>query len=147
MVPCFNEERTVEATVNSLLSLDYPKEKLSLVLIDDGSTDSTWATLKKFEHHPQIQIFSKENGGKHSALNFALEKIDADLVGCLDADSFVDADALKKIIPYFDDSEVMAVTPSIKVHDQKVFCSMCRRLNTAGVYSCAACFLLWALFM
>src|SRR3989344_283358 len=119
IVPCYNEEKTLAGTVDSLLALDYPKGKLSIILVDDGSTDSTKEVFKQFENNSQILAFSKENGGKHTALNFALEKINTDLVGCLDADSFVSPDALRKIIPFFDDETIMAVTPSIKVHEPK----------------------------
>jgi cellulose synthase/poly-beta-1,6-N-acetylglucosamine synthase-like glycosyltransferase len=119
IVPCFNEENTVMRTVRSILDLDYPKDRLSVILVDDGSTDNTLQVLQELNGHPQVQIYSKDNGGKHSALNFALEKIDSELVGCLDADSFVSPDALRKIVPFFDDSSIMAVTPSIKVHDPK----------------------------
>lgn len=117
IVPSYNEELTVEATVHSLLSLDYPKDKLEILLIDDGSKDKTWEVMKKFENHPQIRIFKKENGGKHTALNFGLDNVTTELVGCLDADSFVDSQALKSIIPYFNDPEIMAVAPSLKVHE------------------------------
>lgn len=117
IVPCFNEESTVTATVKSLLRLDYPKDKLSLILVDDGSTDGTYKSLLKFKEHPQVKVMQKENGGKHTAVNLALESVTTDLVGCLDADSFVSTDALKKIVPYFDDLETMAVTPSIKIHE------------------------------
>ena len=119
IVPCFNEEHTVGKTIKSILNLDYPKDKLSIIIVNDGSTDNTFRELKKFEKHPQISILSKKNGGKHTALNLALEKVESDLVGCLDADSFVDRDALKKITPFFDDLSIMAVTPSIKVHEPK----------------------------
>lgn len=119
IVPCFNEEKTVEATVESLLNLNYPRDRFSLMLVDDGSTDNTAKVIEQYRTNPQIQVFSKENGGKHTAVNFALEKVDTDLVGCLDADSFVNPDALRKIVPYFDDETVMAVTPSIKVHEPK----------------------------
>ncbi len=119
IVPCFNEEHTVNKTIKSILNLDYPKEKLSVITVDDGSTDKTLRELKKFEKHPQISILSKENGGKHTALNLALGTVRSDLVGCLDADSFVNSDALRKIVPFFDDSSIMAVTPSIKVHEPK----------------------------
>jgi len=117
IVPCFNEERTVNKTIQSLLNLDYPKSLLSIILVNDGSTDGTLRELDKFKNYPQVNIFSKENGGKHTALNLALEKVQSDLVGCLDADSFVNADALKKIVPFFDDVSIMAVTPSIKVFE------------------------------
>jgi cellulose synthase/poly-beta-1,6-N-acetylglucosamine synthase-like glycosyltransferase len=119
IVPCYNEEKTVGATIHSLLALDYPADKLSLVVVDDGSTDHTQKALDEFRSNSRIQIFTKTNGGKHTALNFALEKIESDLVGCLDADSFVDPEALKKIVGFFDNSEIMAVTPSIKIHEPK----------------------------
>jgi cellulose synthase/poly-beta-1,6-N-acetylglucosamine synthase-like glycosyltransferase len=119
VVPSYNEERTVAATVKSLLKLNYPKDKLSLVLVDDGSTDKTLKVLRQFKNHPQIRIIAKENGGKHTAVNLALKSIDTDLVGCLDADSFVNPDALEKIVMHFEDETVMAVTPSIKVHEPK----------------------------
>ena len=120
IVPSFNEEKTVTATINSLLNLDYPKDKLSLLLIDDGSTDTTFQVMNYFKDHPQIQIFRKENeGSKFAALNFGLEKTKTDLVGCLDADSFVAPNALKLMVPFFADSEIMAVTPSIKIHEPK----------------------------
>ncbi|MFZ2049104.1 MAG: glycosyltransferase [Minisyncoccia bacterium] len=119
VVPGFNEGETVTATVNSLLSLDYPKDKLFLMLIDDGSTDNTFEVMNRFKDNPQIQIFKKENGGKFTALNFALERIKTDLIGCLDADSFVAPDALKLMVPFFNNKEVMAVTPSIKVHEER----------------------------
>lgn len=119
IVPCFNEERTVAATLRSILHLDYPKDKLKVVAVNDGSTDGTLRTLSKFKNHPQVEILSKENGGKHTALNLAIEKVDSDLVGCLDADSFVNSDALKRIVPFFNDSSTMAVAPSIKVHEPK----------------------------
>jgi len=116
IVPCFNVENTVVKTIHSLLALNYPKEKLSLIIVDDGSTDNTWETVQQFATHSQISLFQKENGGKHTALNFALNHTTSELVGCLDADSFVDTNALREIVRYFDDPQTMAVTPAIKVH-------------------------------
>ena len=117
IVPVWNEAKTIIGTVDSLLALDYPQDKLKLILVDDGSTDSTWEVMSQFKNNPQFTILRKENGGKHTAVNLALENVDTDLVGCLDADSFVSPDALKKIVPYFDDAETMAVTPSIKIYE------------------------------
>jgi len=116
IVPCFNEERTVVKTIRSLLSLDYPKYKLNIVIVDDGSTDNTWNVVKRFGKYPQIKLLQKPNGGKHTALNYALANIETELVGCLDADSFVEKDTLKKIVKYFEESDVMAVTPAIKLY-------------------------------
>lgn len=117
IVPVWNEESTLMGTVESLLNLDYPKDKIFFSLVDDGSTDGTWEVMQQFKDNSQFSINRKENGGKHTAVNLALESVTTDLVGCLDADSFVAPEALRKIIPYFDDETVMAVTPAIKIHE------------------------------
>ena len=59
IVPCWNEESTVAGTVESLLALDYPADRLSLILIDDGSTDGTSAVIDRFAEHPQITALHK----------------------------------------------------------------------------------------
>lgn len=116
VVPAWNESTTIEGTINSLLELDYPKDLLQFYIIDDGSTDDTLEVARRFEVNPQVHVFTKENGGKHTALNFAIAHSTSDLIGCLDADSFVDQRALQEIIPYFDNEVVMAVTPSVQIH-------------------------------
>jgi cellulose synthase/poly-beta-1,6-N-acetylglucosamine synthase-like glycosyltransferase len=115
IVPCWNEERTVSKTIHSLLNLDYPKDKLKIMVVDDGSTDNTWNVVQKFKNYPQIELHTKENGGKYTALNYGISKLTTDLVGCLDADSYVHKDSMKKIALYFEDKETMAVAPSIKL--------------------------------
>ena len=114
IVPSWNEEKTIYKTVRSLLDLNYPKDKLKIFLIDDGSTDGTWNTILKFSKHSNIKIFHKENGGKYTALNLGLEHVETDFLGCLDADSFVDSESLVRIMSYFEkDPSIMAVAPSI----------------------------------
>ncbi len=120
MVPCWNEEATVVKTVQSLLDLDYPKEKLFVVIIDDGSTDTTWQVVQQFANHPQVRLFHKDNeGSKFAALNYGLDRIHTDIVGCLDADSRVDVQALRNSILPFSDSEVMCVVPSMVIDQPK----------------------------
>src|SRR3989344_9044518 len=93
-VPCWNEEKTIYKTIRSLLALNYPKDKLKIFLIDDGSTDGTWNIIRKFEKYSNVKTIQKENGGKYTALNMGLEMMETDFFGCLDADSFVDKEAL-----------------------------------------------------
>jgi cellulose synthase/poly-beta-1,6-N-acetylglucosamine synthase-like glycosyltransferase len=114
VVPCFNESKTLGATVRSLLALEYPPEKLQIIIVDDGSTDDTYAVARQFESD-RVKVFRKANGGKHSAMNFALAQTQADLIGCLDADSVVAPDALLVIAPLFDNSKIAAVTPGILI--------------------------------
>lgn len=123
MVPCYNEEETVIPTIESLLNLNYPEDKLNILVIDDGSTDRTYKLVEDYiKNHPEhrgLSVITKPNGGKHSALNLGLEYAKTDLVGCLDADSFADPDSLREIVKHFEDEKVMAVTPGIKVYEPK----------------------------
>lgn len=120
IVPCWNEEKTVKRTMDSLLGIHYPKEKLSIFLVDDGSTDTTWSVMQQYKDLPQVSLIKKENGGKHTAMNMGIERATSEFVGCLDADSFVHPEALKRIMTYFfENTETMAVAPSIIVENPK----------------------------
>jgi cellulose synthase/poly-beta-1,6-N-acetylglucosamine synthase-like glycosyltransferase len=122
VVPCWNEEATIHGTIESLLQLDYPADKLQIIAVDDGSTDSTWTEMQKYVDNPRVKIFHKENGGKHTAVNYGIENTNTDFITCLDADSFVDKDALKNIIYMFEqDPSAMAVTPSVIIFQPKTF--------------------------
>ncbi|MFA6515225.1 MAG: glycosyltransferase family 2 protein [Candidatus Paceibacterota bacterium] len=119
-VPVYNEEKTIVKTVKSLLSLDYPKDKIKIFIVDDGSRDNTWNIVQEFKDNPSVILWKKENGGKHTAVNFALEKTDSEFFGCLDSDSLVHPQALKRILKYFEvDAKTMAVAPSIIVYNPK----------------------------
>jgi len=116
IVPCFNEETTLAGTIESLLAMEYPREKLSIMVVDDGSLDSTLAVANTFSNNPQVEVIHKKNGGKYTALNLGIERSQADIVGCLDADSFVAPDALIESIKRFEeDAQIMAVVPAMKV--------------------------------
>ncbi|MFA6353758.1 MAG: glycosyltransferase family 2 protein [Candidatus Paceibacterota bacterium] len=136
VVPCWNEENTVGKTVQSLLNLNYPKDKLNIFLIDDGSTDGTWNVINKFIGHENIKVFHKENGGKYTALNFGLEQCTTDFFGGLDADSFADPQSLVRIMSYFvEDPTIMAVAPSVIVSDSKNIIQNAQRAEyNMGVY-------------
>lgn len=134
IVPCFNEEKTVGATIASLLALEYPADKLEILVIDDGSQDNTYAIASKYASS-RVRIFTKENGGKHSAMNFALAQTDAEIIGCLDADSFVEKNALLASIKQLVDTGAAAVTPAIVVHEPKNALQLIQRAEySLGVF-------------
>ncbi len=117
IVPCYNEERTVRGTAESLLALEYPGDKLRIILVNDGSTDGTTTTMDSFAHDPRVTVIHQKNQGKHAALNAGITVAsDAELIGCLDADSFVEPGALREMIVCFDDSMVGAATAAMSVH-------------------------------
>ncbi len=121
-IPCWNEEDTIVKTVNSLLEIDYPKDKLIVNVIDDGSTDRTWERVQVFHGVENVCLMRKENGGKYTALNLALATATTEYVGNLDADAFIEKDVLKKTMwQFLSDPEMMAVSPSVVIHEPKGF--------------------------
>ena len=65
IVPCYNEEKTLEKTVNSLLNLKYPIGKLFISIIDDGSLDATYSKALELTKHKNVKAFTQKNGGKY----------------------------------------------------------------------------------
>ncbi len=116
ILPMFNEEKHVEWTLDSVYELDYPKNRLNVICVNDGSTDSTLKILKKLKKKYGYEIIDKKNGGKHTALNEALKKTKTPFFACLDVDCYVESDALKNMIEEFDSKEVASVMPIMKVH-------------------------------
>ncbi len=75
--------------------------------------------LQNLESNPQVRIFQEIKVGKHNALNKGLENTQTEFVGCLDADSTVHPESLKRIMSYFVNADTMAVAPSIVVRNPK----------------------------
>lgn len=117
-VPAYNEEKTIAKTLQSLLNINYPKNKIEIIAIDDGSTDNTYNVAKQFVSKG-VKVYKKKNSGKADSLNFALKRSKGEFFAALDADSFANSNCLKKMIGYFKDPKVMAVTPSLKVYNPK----------------------------
>lgn len=122
VVPCWNEEETIIKTVDSLLIVDYPKDKLLIKVVDDGSTDNTWQAAQKFKGIANVELIRKKNGGKHTAMNLVITTATTEYIGNLDADTFIEPDALKKTMwQFLSDLEMMAVSPAIVIHEPKGF--------------------------
>lgn len=128
IVPCYNEERVVAETVRSLLQLHHRPDRI--VVVDDGSTDGSLAVLREaFGHEKQVEVVSKPNGGKASAINTGLEVLQTDIVVIIDADTVVDRDALGSLLQPFADSQVAAVAGNIKVGNRISALTLCQSLE------------------
>ncbi len=111
IVPAFNEEKTIKNTVLAILNAGY--ENLEEVLvIDDGSTDNTLKISRMLEKkYSKVKVYTKKNeGSKAAPLNFGLVKAKAELVAVVDADSYPTKGSFGKMIGFFDDDKVGAVT-------------------------------------
>lgn len=130
IIPCWNEEKTLKCTVESIAALQYPKEKLKIIVVDDGSTDNTFLVANALkEKFPFIEVYRQKNGGKHTAVNLGISKTSSEFVACLDADSFVHHLSLSRMMSLFRDKTVMAVTPAMRVHEPKNFLQFMQRVE------------------
>ncbi|MFQ6094582.1 MAG: glycosyltransferase [Candidatus Bathyarchaeia archaeon] len=107
-IPTYNEKNVIERTLVSCLELDYPEDRLEIVVVDD-STDETVDILRRYEarYRPRIKIIHRatRDGYKAGALKVAMKHSQGEFFVVLDADTSPDKDFLKKAIPYFLEDE------------------------------------------
>ncbi|SOE00250.1 glycosyltransferase [Blastococcus haudaquaticus] len=113
LVGCKNEELVVDGMLTALLALEYPADRLTLVVVDDGSDDGTGAVLDaRASVEPRLRVLHRPpnaGGGKSGALNEALATIDAEVVLVFDADHEPEPNALRRLVRHFRDPSVGAV--------------------------------------
>jgi len=139
LIPAYNEQTTIVASIQSMLQLTYPL--FELIVVNDGSKDETLEVLKKnfgllpfpeayrerlktkavrgiyqSTRHPNLRVIDKENGGKSDALNAAINASRYPLFCSVDADSFLQRNSLQRITyPFMEDHRVVAVGGTVRV--------------------------------
>jgi hyaluronan synthase len=110
--PVFNEEFYIERTLVQALEVAYPRDKLQIIAVNDGSRDNTFATMQKVQQkYPEIVLVSLEKSmGKRGALAAGAQLATGDILVLSDSDSFFQPDAIRHIVDGFADPEVAAVT-------------------------------------
>jgi peptidoglycan-N-acetylglucosamine deacetylase len=123
IVPAYNEEVTALKTIESLLKIDYPI--FEIIFIDDGSKDRTHEVVRAaYGHHPLVNVLTKPNGGKASALNFGISHASYEFAVCIDADTQLKNDAVYHLMTYFTDDEIGAVAGTVKVGNENNMITM-----------------------
>lgn len=98
-VPVYNDEQYIRECIDSVLGQSY--HNFELILVDDGSNDSSLNICKEYESKDsRIRVFSKENEGQLATRNYAFSKSIGEVIVCLDSDDYLELDALEKIITY-----------------------------------------------
>jgi cellulose synthase/poly-beta-1,6-N-acetylglucosamine synthase-like glycosyltransferase len=137
ILPAYNEQAGVVASVHSLLDLRYPRHEV--IVVNDGSTDATVDRLREAfdlvpvrealrtriatapvrgayvsRVHPNLWLLDKDNGGKADALNAGINASAHPYVCCIDADAVLEQDALlRMILPFVDDPDLVAAAGGI----------------------------------
>ena len=108
IIACHNEDEGIEAKLNNILSLDYPKELLEVIIASDGSTDKTEEIVSRYTND-QIRLLCLPRGGKTPALNAAVAQANGEILLFSDANSMYREDAIRKIVQPFADANVGGV--------------------------------------
>ena len=123
IIPCYNEGKTIGGVIESLLNSDY-KELKKIIVVDDCSTDDSYKIIKEYEKKYDIvkAVRTPKNTGKASgSKNYGTKFVNTELMGFVDADSYPQKDAITKMVGFFNDEELAAVTPSIFVKRKEKF--------------------------
>jgi cellulose synthase/poly-beta-1,6-N-acetylglucosamine synthase-like glycosyltransferase len=106
IIPAYNEEKNIKACIQSIHALDYPKARIEILVVDDGSRDSTASLAKK----QGAKIIIGSHKGKTEALNLGIKKATHSFIFTIDADTVVHKDCLKELIRPFSSVDVGATT-------------------------------------
>src|SRR3954470_21018166 len=103
IVAAYNEETVIGRRIENLLALDYPRERLQIVVTSDASTDRTEEIAAAY---PGVKVIRNERGGKVAAQDRAVRETDSEIVAFSDANATWSEDALRKLVRGFADPDV-----------------------------------------
>ena len=116
VVPAYNEERNIEKCIASIFDSSYPKNKLDIIVVDDGSTDNTLKIIKKYKN---VRVLKQNHLGKVEALNLGVLKSSHEFILTIDADTTLDKECIRELIRPFSDKSIGATTGNNKVRNHK----------------------------
>lgn len=127
IVPAYNEELGIARTIEGLLALDYCN--LEIHVVSDGSQDATDQVVRQYAGDGVVLHTRPVNGGKAACLQYALERVDAELFMVVDADTVPNHDAMTHIVQQFRDPDVAGVTGNLQVHRRRSVLTLVQSLE------------------
>ncbi len=118
VIPAYNEGALVEKTIESCVQASYPRDRLQIIAVDDGSSDRTWHYIElAAARYPSLvtAIRFDANRGKRAALTAGIERATGEVIVTIDSDSVVEPQTLLSIVAPFADPKVGAVAGKVLV--------------------------------
>ncbi|HTU33734.1 MAG TPA: glycosyltransferase family 2 protein [Candidatus Acidoferrum sp.] len=128
VVPAYNEEKHLPAKLANLRGIEYPREKLQVIIVSDGSTDGTNDILKEIQDPCVEPVILSQRGGKANALNCAVARASHDLLVFSDAGTMFEPDAVRKLVRHFANPQTGAACGALR------FQASSESQQTEGVY-------------
>ncbi|MDB5257313.1 MAG: glycosyl transferase [Chitinophagaceae bacterium] len=108
VIPCYNEADILQAKIENCLALSYPSDKISIVFITDGSTDSSMDIVRRY---PGVTLLHEDKrGGKVAAENRVMKLVTAPVIVFSDANTMLPTSALTELVKHYADPKVGAVS-------------------------------------
>jgi len=121
VIPAYNEGPMVAKAIDSVAAADYPRDRIEIIAIDDGSRDDTWHHIQRAAaRNPELvtAIHFEYNRGKRAGLEAGFRRARGDVVVTIDSDSVINRDSLLSIVGPFRDPRVGAVAGKVAVHNR-----------------------------
>ena len=113
VIAAYNEHDIIEQKIQNCLEINYPRSKLHIVFVADGSNDGTPDVIRKY---PEVQLlFTPERLGKVAAINRAMVFIKTPFVVFCDANTFLNKESIKELVKHYQDEKIGAVAGEKKV--------------------------------
>jgi len=122
VVPAYNEGAMVEVAIASIATAEYPRDRIQIIAVDDGSTDDTWQHISRVARRfPGLveAVRLERNQGKRAALAEGFRRARGEIVVTVDSDSEIERHTLIAIAGPFRDARVGAVAGKVAVHNRR----------------------------
>jgi len=119
IIAAYNEEKTLKDKLDNCLALNYPREKLEVLVVSDGSTDATAEIAGNYAGKGVRLLSLPANQGKSSAQNTGVHESHGDILLFTDADVMLQPNAVRRIVENFADSDVGCVVGKITYANEK----------------------------
>ena len=117
VIAAHNECDVINDRIQNALALDYPRDRFEIMIVSDGSTDSTNAIVQSYANRGVTLLAFEKNRGKAAALNDAFRQIKGDVVVLSDANTNMAPDAVRRLAEWFADPNVGVVCGKLELVD------------------------------
>jgi mycofactocin glycosyltransferase len=118
IVPVYNRSMEISECLESLLYLNYPKDRREIIVVDDGSTDDTCEVIS---HYPVRLLAQKDNRGQSAARNLGVKNSQGEIIAFIDSDCVAGSEWLNELVPYFQDRRIALVGGYVDSYYQKTW--------------------------
>lgn len=131
VISAYNEEKVIRQKILNSIGLNYPQDKLEIIVVSDCSTDKTDQIVMEFKNQGVVLYRSDNRQGKTAGLNTAVERATGEIIVFTDADSMFDKDAILEMSNIYSDSNVGSVTGSTDYISHE----NCEMVSTSSIYT------------